>query len=343
MIIWAARAIAALFTRKASLVAENLCLRQQLLVLQRGRRRPQLDDADRRFWILASRWFPGWWSSLLIVKPETVLGWHRKGWRTYWRWRSRPRGIGGRRRIPLELRALIRRMASENRLWGQRRIQAELARLGFDVSARTVAKYMRRPYDGVPSPGWRTFLERHATDIWACDFFCIQTIFFRTFYVFFVVHHGSREVMHVAVTQHPTAEWVAQQIVETCAWNREPPRFLIHDRDSRFGARFDRRLLGLGIRQIRTPYRSPQANAIAERWVRSARAECFDHMLIFNERHLRRVLAEYVGYFNHWRPHRSIGQRAPCAPAQSMPRHDGSKIIAIPVLGGLHHVYQLAA
>ncbi len=343
MIGWVVRAIAALFMPKALLVAENLCLRQQLVVQRRRNLRLQIEDADRRFWILACRMFSGWRESLLVVKPETVLAWHRKGWRAYWRWRSRPRGIGGRRRIPLELSALIRRMAAENALWGQRRIQAELARLGFKVSERTVAKYMRRPYDGVPSPGWRTFLERHATDIWACDFFCVQTIFFRTFYVFFVIHHASREVLHVEVTQHPTADWSAQQIVEACAWNRDPPCFLIHDRDSRYGARFERRLLGLGIRQIRTPYRSPQANAIAERWVRSARAECLDHILIFNERHLRRVLAEYVDYFNHWRPHRSIGQRAPCSPAQSMPRHDGSKIIAKPVLGGLHHVYKLVA
>ncbi len=171
MFVWDVRAIATFFKPNSLLVAETLCLRQQLLVLQRGRRRPQLDDADRRFWILACRWFSGWRESLLVVNPETVLGWHRKGWRAYWRWRSRRRGKGGRRRIPQELRALIRRMASENRLWGQRRIQAELTRLGFRVSARTVAKYMRRPYDGVPSPGWRTFPNRHAVDIWACDFF----------------------------------------------------------------------------------------------------------------------------------------------------------------------------
>ncbi len=166
MIGWAVRAFAALYARKASLVADSLCLRQQLLVLQRGRPRPRLDDADRRFWILASRWFPGWRSSLLIVRPETVLGRHRRGWRAYWRWRSRPRGIGGRRRIPLEPRTLIRCMAAENRLWGQRRIQAELARLGFKVSARTVAKYMRRPYVGVPSPGIRsaTSWARHQAD-----------------------------------------------------------------------------------------------------------------------------------------------------------------------------------
>ncbi len=233
MFLWVARAIAAFFKPRALLMAENLCLRQQLLVLQRRGSRPQLENADRRFWILACRWFSGWRKSLVVVQPATVLGWHRKGWRAYWRWRSRCRGKSGRRGIPRELKELIRRMALENRLWGQRRIQAELARLGYKVSARTVAKYMRRSCDGVPSPGWRVFLKRHAADIWACDFFCVQTILFQTFYVFFVIHHASREVLHVQVTRHPTADWVAQQIVEACDWDREPPRFLIHDRDSR--------------------------------------------------------------------------------------------------------------
>ncbi len=343
MIRWVGLAIGAFFKPKARLIAENLCLRQQLLVLQRRHPRPRLEDADRRFWILVSRWFSGWQKSLLMVKPETVLGWHGKGWRAYWRWRSRRRSRGGRPRIPLELRVLIRRMASENRLWGQRRIQAELARLGFKVSARTVARYMRRPYDGVPSPGWRVFLKRHAVDIWACDFFCVQTILFRTFYVFFVIHQARREVLHVQVTQHPTSEWVAQQIVEACGWDREPPRFLIHDRDCRYGAIFDWRLRKLGITQIRTPFRSPRANAIAERWVRSARTECLDHMFIFNERQLRRVLGEYVAYFNHWRPHRSIGQRAPCARGPRTYSQTGTQISAKPALGGLHHVYHLAA
>lgn len=138
-------------------------------------------------------------------------------------------------------------MASENPLWGQLRIEAELARLGFKVSARTVAKYMRRPYDGVPSPGWRVFLERHASEIWACDFFCVHTIFFRTLYVFFVVHHASREVVDVRTTRHPTGEWTGRQLVEACGWDRSPPGYLIRDRDSRFGAMFDLRVLGLGI------------------------------------------------------------------------------------------------
>jgi putative transposase len=343
VIRWMAWAIAALLKPKALLVAENLCLRQQLIVLQRRQSRPRLLRADRRFWILARQWYSGWRDVLLIVQPETVLRWHREGWRAYWRWRSRPRRRGGRHPISAELRALIRRIASENRFWGQRRIQAELARLGFNVSARTVAKYMRRPYGGKPSPIWRQFLKRHAQDIWACDFFCVRTILFQTLYVFFAIRHANREVLHVQVTRHPTAEWVAQQIVESCCWDRKPPRFLIHDRDSRYGGVFDRRLHHLGIMQLRTPFRSPRANAIAERWVRSARTECLDLVLIFNERHLRHVLAEYVGYFNCWRPHRSIGQRAPRAPPLTAQRSADSNIIATPVLGGLHHIYNLAA
>jgi putative transposase len=343
VIRWMAWAIAALLKPKALLVAENLCLRQQLVVLQRRRPRPRLLGADRRFWILARRWFCSWRDVLLIVQPETVLRWHREGWRVYWRWRSRCRRTGGRPPISPDLRALIRRMASENRFWGQRRIQAELARLGFKVSVRTVAKYMRRPYAGKPSPGWREFLKRHARDIWACDFFCVRTIWFQTIFVFFAIRHANREVLHFQVTRHPTAEWVAQQIVECCGWDREPPRFLIHDRDSRYGGIFDQRLSHLGITQIRTPFRSPRANAIAERWVRSARAECLDLMFIFSDRHLRHVLAEYVGYFNRWRPHRSIGQRAPCAPPLTVQCSISGNIIAKPVLGGLHHIYELAA
>ena len=343
MLRWLGSAIAASCRSRALLVAENLFLRQQLLVLRRRQARPWLRDRDRRFWILACRWFSEWQNVLVVVKPATVLGWHRRGWRVYWRWRSRRRGKGGRRPIAPSLQALIRRMAIDNRLWGQRRIRAELARLGFKVSARTVAKYMLRANHRGPSPSWRPFVKQHASVIWACDFFCEQTVLFRTLYVFFVIQHASRQVLHVHVTPHPTAEWTTQQIVECCGWDREPPRFLVHDRDRIYGASFDRRMHGLGISQVRTPFRSPRANAIAERWVRSVRTECLDHLFIFNERHLQKVLAEYVGYFNHWRPHRSIGQRAPCAAAISECRSKGGKIIAKPVLGGLHHIYQQAA
>jgi hypothetical protein len=176
MIRWAGRAIAAWAKPRADLIVENLCLRQQLIVLQRRVPRPRLRDGDRRFSILVCRWFPTWRDLLLVVQPNTVLRWHRRGWTAYWRWRSRPRKGGGRPPLPRALRALIRRMAVENRLWGQRRVEAELARLGFPVSARTVAKYMRRPYDGVPSPTWRKLLTDHAKNIWACDFFGVRTV-----------------------------------------------------------------------------------------------------------------------------------------------------------------------
>jgi transposase InsO family protein len=179
-------------------------------------------------------------------------------------------------------------------------------------------------------------------NIWACDFFCVRTIWFQTLYVFFVVRHLNREILHVAVTPCPTAEWTAQQIIECCAWDRWPPRFLLHDRDSRYGAIFQRRLRHLGIEQVRTPFKAPRANAISERWVKSVRAECLDHLFIFNEAGLRRVMASYVNYFNHWRPHRSLSQRAPCASAVLRSQSTSSKIIAENILGGLHHVYKHA-
>jgi len=234
-------------------------------------------------------------------------------------------------------------MTEENRLWGQKRIQAELATLGFCVSARTVAKYMRLRRNRGPSPGWREFLKLHESNIWACDFFCVRTIWFQTLHVFFVVQHLNREILHVAVTRSPTAEWTAQQLIECCAWDRWPPRFLIHDRDSRYGAAFERRLRRLGIEQLRTPFRAPRANAISERWVKSVRTECLDHLFIFNEANLRRVMASYVSYFNHWRPHRSLGQRAPCDSTERRSRGAGGKMISDNVLGGLHHVYRRAA
>jgi len=333
----------AIFNTRARLVAENLCLRQQLIVLKRRQVRPQLRDSDRRFWVLACQWYSGWRRCLIVVRPDTVVSWHRKGWRAYWRWRSHCLSGTGRKKISLELRELIRRMARENPLWGQRRIQAELAGLGFEVCARTVARYMRRPYDGTPSPGWRQFLSQHTNEIWACDLFTVQTIWFRTVYVFFVIHHGTRELVHARVTAHPTSEWLAQQMVEACEFSREPPRYLIHDRDGCFGASFNRRVGSLEIKQIRTPVKAPKANAIAERWVRTIRNECLDHRLILSHQHLQRLLTEFIAYYNRWRPHRSLGQIAPCPYIKESPVGSAKHLIAKPVLGGLHHVYQWAA
>jgi len=249
----------------------------------------------------------------------------------------------GRRKIDPELRELIGRMARENPLWGQRRIQAELARLGLGVCARTVARYMRRSYSGTPSPGWRQFLTQHSDEIWACDLFTVQTVWFQTLYVFFVIHHGTRELIHARVIAHPNSQWLAQQMVEACGISREPPRYLIHDRDSCFGASFNRRVASLKIKQIRTPVKAPRANAFAERWVRSIRNECLDHRLILGHHHLQRTVDEYAAYYNRWRPHRSLGQRPPCPHVRELSRKPTRHLIAKPVLGGLHHVYQWAA
>ncbi len=218
-----------------------------------------------------------------------------------------------------------------------------MARLGFRVCARTVARYMRRPYSGIPSPGWRQFLTQHGDEIWACDLFTVQTIWFRALYVFFVIHHGTRQLIHVRVTVHPTSEWLAQQMVEACGISREPPRYLIHDRDGCFGASFNRRVASLRIRQIRTPLKAPRANAIAERWVHPIRNECLDHRLIMSHRHVQQSVTEFIAYYNRWRPHRSLGQIPPCPTVKESPVKSPTSFVAKPVLGGLHHVYQWAA
>ena len=229
---------------------------------------------------------------------------------------------------------------------GQPAVQAgdaELARLGFWVCARTVARYMRRPYSGLPSPGWRQFLTQHSAEIWACDLFTVQTVWFQTLYVFFIIHHGSRELVHARVTAHPNSVWLAQQLVEACGISREPPRYLIHDHDGCFGASFNRRVASLKIKQIRTPVKAPKANAIAERWVRTIRNECLDHRLIFGHHRLQRTVDEFVAYYNRWRPHRSLGQIAPCPHVRQISGKPARHLISRPILGGLHHVYQWAA
>lgn len=328
-------------TPKSALIAENLCLRQQLAVLTRKQTRPLLEDKDRRFWILMARWFSGWRECLILVKPETVLRWHEQGWRAYWRWKCSKRNPG-RKRIPLGLRRLIRRMAAENPLWGQVRIMGELLKLGYLVSPRTVRKYMRRSWAGPPSPRWREFLDQHAKDIWACDFLAVRTLTFQTLYVFFLIHHASREIVHIRVTRNPTAAWTGQQLVNAC-FERESPKYLIRDRDGIYGLEFSRKVRSLGIREIRTPVRSPKANSIAERLVGTLRRECLNHVFVFNERHLQRLLDEFVGYYNRHRPHRSLDQRPPCPVVPIPTGPPGGAVIADPVLGGLHHVYRKAA
>ncbi len=337
-------AAADLARSKPQLIAENALLRQQLIVLGRTTMRPRPSRADRVLLVLLASRVRAWRSALLIVQPATLLRWHRAGFRLFWRWRSAPRPR--RPRVPPETADLIARMARENRLWGAERIRGELRKLGIAVCKRTIQRYVRRVRPTRPSgQTWATFLRTHARGIWACDFLQVTDLFFRPLFAFFVVELASRRVVHVGVTRFPTDAWVAQRLREATP-EGTAPRFLIHDRDGKYGAAFGRVAAASGIAVLRTPLRAPRANAVCARFLGSVRRECVDHVLLLGERHLRRVLAEYVTYFNGARPHQGIGQGVPTAPAPSGPQrrtHVKEGVLALPVLGGLHHEYRRAA
>jgi putative transposase len=319
---------------RSELMLENLALRQQLSMCERP---PRAASSDRLFWSLMARFWPRWRSALLVVRPETVVRWHRAGFRRYWRWRSRR--SGGRPPIPLEARELIAQIARENPRWGAVRIQAELRVLGYEVSAETVRRYRLRALLRPPSQRWQTFLRNHRPELWAADFFTVQTLTFRTLYVFFFISHARRRIEHVNVTAHPTAVWVWRQLIEATPWGRHP-RFLIRDLDRSYGGNFIERARALGIETVLTPIRAPQANGIAERVIGSMRRECFDHIIPVNERHVRRVLRDYVTYYNEVRPHRTLELEPPDGPR---PVKGSGQVVSIPVLGGLHHRYARAA
>jgi transposase InsO family protein len=235
-------------------------------------------------------------------------------------------------------------MARDNPLWGAERIRGELLKLSIRVSKRTIQKYLRHAPRSRPcGQPWATFLRNHAGEIWACDFLQVHDLFFRPLFAFFLVEHRSRRVVHVGVTRHPTDEWVTQQLREATPCG-EHPRFLVHDNDRKYGARFAQLAAASGITVVRTPVQAPRANAIVERFHRSVRRECLDHLLLLAEAHLRRALGEYVAYFNESRPHQGRGQRVPVASEPPTPgRRDAGDVIASPVLGGLHHTYRRAA
>jgi len=321
-----------------ALALENLLLRQQLAAALRTRRRPRLCWHDRLFWVVAGRRCADWRRHLMVVQPETVLRWHRQGWRLFWWWRSRR--PAGRPRVLPEVRTLICRLSAENRLWGTERIRGELRKLGITVSNGSIRRYRWRPAPRPPSQTWGTFLRNHAHAIWAADLSTVQPLAFQTLYVLFFIAHERRELIHAAVTAHPTAAWVWRQLVEATPWGRRP-QYLIRDRDRVYGGGFGGRAKAIRIETLLTPFRAPKANAVAERVVRTLRNECLDHVLILNERHLRSVLTEYVAYYNADRPHRSLALEPPLPTARS-PVPTGA-IRSRPVLGGLHHVYHCAA
>lgn len=324
---------------RAALQTEILALRHQLLLLQRSSRghRLRLGCADRLLWVWLSRFWSGWRSALVMVRPETVIAWHQKGFRLYWRWKSRH--PLGRPSVSREVIDLIRKMSLANPRWGAPRIHGELQKLGFELSQATVAKYVvhrRRP----PSQTWRTFLQNHAKELVGADFFVVPTVFFDLLFVFVILSHDRRRVIHFGVTAYPTAEWAARQLLEAFPWN-SAPRYLLRDGDGSYGEKFGEAANCLGIREVLTAPQSPWQNAYVERLIGSIRRECLDHVIVLNEAGLRRMLKSYVDYYERSRTHLSLGKDAPIGrPIQ--PATMGH-VVEIPLVGGLLHRYERIA
>jgi len=337
-------ALADLVRGRPALVAENALLRQQLLILRRSAKRPRCTPTDRALLVLLAGRIRAWQHALLIVQPDTLLRWHRELFRRHWRQKSRAVQQARRAKAPAETIALIRELAAANRLWGAERIRGELLKVGIRVAKTTVQRHMRgaRPPHRAGQP-WAMFLRNHASEAWACDFLPVTDLLFRPLHAFFVIAHGSRRVIHVGVTRHPTDAWVAQQLREATPFG-ERPRYLVRDRDCKYGPAFARVAAASGITELRTADRAPRQNATCERFLGSVRRECLDHVVVLGEAHLRRVLREYVAYFNQDRPHQGIGQHIP-GDAAASPAHAGGagNVRAFPVLGGLHHAYQRTA
>ncbi len=326
----------------------------QLIILRRQVKHPQPSNMDRAVLVLLASKLRAWKSALLIVQPDTLLRWHRQGFRLFWKRKSKAGPHNPK--LPTETIELIKQMAHENRLWGAERIRGELLKLNIKVSKRTIQKYMQdtrrsKPTERKSNQTWSTFLHNHAHQVWACDFLPVYDLFFRPVFISFIIELGSRRVVHFRVTRHPIDVGVTQQLREATPFG-QAPRFLIRDNDSKFGASFTRVAEVSGIEVLRTPYKTPRANAFCERFLGSVRRECLDHILILNEKHLHRVVKEYVRYYNEARPHQSIGQAIPqVAGPSGASVHEmslggsatGGKVIDFPVLGGLHHDYRRAA
>ena len=338
-----------LFLRSSGEIrAQNLVLRRQLAsYIERGTKPRRLDHAARASLSVFSRLFD-LKEAVVVVRPATIIRWHRLGWRIFWGWKSR----AGRPRIPAELQSLIRQMATENPLWGEERIANELlVKLGIRVSPRTVRKYMSPMRPGMPrgDQRWSTFLKNHARAIIACDFFITVTATFRMLYVFVVIEHGTRRLAHVNVTAHPTAAWTLQQLREAVTEDRH--RYLLHDRDRIYSRRLDDSIEALGLKVLRSPVASPKANAICERIIGTIRRECLDWMIPLSEAHLRAILREWVAHYNTGRVHSRLGPGVPDPPpatvalAKSESRHRlaaNTLVRSRAILRGLHHEYWLA-
>ncbi len=327
-----------LFRTREQLMVENAMLRQQLIVASRTVKRPAFRSLERGLLVALASCLPSSRDAVLLVKPSTILRWHRAGFRLVWKRRSRPRK-GSEPRISQQAIELIRRMAKENKTWGAERIRGELLKLGIRVSKRTIQRHVRSVRPPGDGQGWRTFLRNHT--VWACDFLQVHDIWFRPLFAFFIVDVNTKEVIHVGATLAPNESWTAQQMRDATPFEYGP-QFIIRDHDNKFGASFDRVAEGAGVCVVKTAVRAPLMNAVCERFVGSVRRECLDHIIILGETHLRAVLDEYVTYFNRSRPHQGLEQRIPLS---STTRDDPTtpKIVQRSVLGGLHHDYRSAA
>ena len=325
------------FRNRADTALEVLALRQQVAVLKRRHPRPAVNRLDRLLWMWLRRVWPRWKDALVIVKPKTVVGWHRAGFRLYWRWRSR--GGCGRPKVAEEIRSLIRRLAAENGTWGAPKIHGELLKLGFVVSERTVARYVRRLRSrGDPGNSWLAFLANHREAIVATDFFTVPTLTFGLLYCLFVIEHRRRRILHFNVTSNPSSEWVVQQLREAFP-DTGSYRYLILDRDSKFDANVIDFLKSTGLTPKRTSVQAPWQNGTAERWIGSCRRELLDHVIALSETHLRRLIREYVNYHHEDRIHDSLQKDTPNSRSVQPRPSSTATVISAPRMGGLHHRY----
>jgi transposase InsO family protein len=317
---------------RTELQLEIVYLRKQLEILARSSAKPRFRPSDRFFFSFLTNVFSSWKTTLLIIKPGTVIRWHQQGFRLYWRWKSR--SALGRPAIPQAQINLIRQMAADNPRWGAPRIHGELLKLGFDVSESTVLRYMPRKPSRTTRQRWKTFLKNHSSEIISLDFFVVPTITFKLLHVLVFLSHDRRKAVHFNVTAHPTSEWATQQL-RNAFCDEEPLKLLIRDRDSKFGEGFTRSVKALGIRPVVTSYRSPWQNGYVERLIGSIRRECLDHLIIINETHLREILHDYIRYYNAQRTHLGINKDSP----ETREVQADGEIDKMAVANGLHHFY----
>jgi transposase InsO family protein len=322
---------------------ENLALRQQLGVFKQKHPPPRFATTDKLFWVMLSRLWAGWRRPLILVQPETVVRWHRTVFKLYWTWISRHRTRTGRKCVSRELRGLIFRMVTENQTWGAPRIHGELKMLGFEISERTVLRWIRRaPRNPEPAKRWAAFLNNHREVIAAMDFFTVPMLNFGVLYCFFVIAHDRRRILHFNVTKNPTAAWVIQQLREAFPYD-SAPKYLIFDRGPQFNSEVIDTVKSFGIQPKRTSFRSPWQNGVAERWVGSCRRDILDHVIVLNARHLKRLMNDYIRYYHDDRTHLGLEKETPAGREAAKSADAGCKVVSMPRLGGLHHRYDLAA